>query len=745
MALYRRRISVVCGNFTVLCLSVLAVVLLGIPSLVSAAQPVPGNYSPVPPPHKERPRIASGVLAGIEPENANWEGIDDRIGRTLLTLDRAALIKELAKQPNSLAVSLAQLDVHMRAGNREAARKFLLQVCKNKHFTTVNNNDQDKPGSLFSYLIYKKEWELARQMILHCPLQNTNSSHTLIRYISQTQGDTAAEKILEWQARQGNDSWLSAWIEFRKSRGGSAQLLKKLETELRAAPDSYTAAHRYIRAVNADRRYTAGDEDVYTQRLAWLGDFCKPARALDSYNLGTDFLNANLPKTAAVFYERSLTLPLTQPELREMASGMQMMVPHLDLAFRRWTRQHLIRAYQAAGDTERARQHVEKLAQDEQASGILTAETARMAGAIPTRAGEDPVKTDLLHDEQADANSPEYWLARANYFAGRKEDAPARAAYEKAIALAPVATGIQGGKVPMTIRLRALFGYTNYLAPTDKEAAIQLLRTQLARQDQEDWERGEILRQLLHRYQEAQQAISPDDELLWTVITQKARWNYDEGRILSEMLVVEEPGKKIFAAPAAGKPLVLPKPAAPQHTPQQVAVVERAEKLSEGADPSRAEVLGEVCMQRGFPEKAIALFIQALPQEPDKYIQQDIRRKLFDLYINQGAPQSAEGYLPETTKEVAAAALLSDYASLAKAFAPTNSERAMYYWRKVNNIDATYIYPIGAMSRTSTVSDLRKFYQAQRISDPQSWVTHVVLEKLNQPIETANWSEYRPD
>jgi hypothetical protein len=206
-----------------------------------------------------------------------------------------------------------------------------------------------------------------------------------------------------------------------------------------------------------------------------------------------------------------------------------------------------------------------------------------------------------------------------------------------------------------------------------------------------------------------------DDPLFWGVLAATPRWESTEERCLSRMFEHAKPA-------------------------QQAQVIARAETLCENTDPSRARVLGELCLRRGADEPAARLLKDAVARLPVGKQRGSAEFALFRAYLNLGQGAEAEEELPAAMRQFLSRD--SHGAQLEKApewMAQTalllaragDEARAMGLWRRVANIDAAYLGPLPQLAQAGLREDLRRFYAEWQRADPASWVPAEALKQLS--------------
>jgi tetratricopeptide (TPR) repeat protein len=440
--------------------------------------------------------------------------------------------------------------------------------------------------------------------------------------------------------------------------------------------------------------------------VEWMGEACKPKLAAECYHLAWGLKGegpSHSYEAAIKLLKRSLSLELTEEDIRRFSASMAA-PPRVDmgLLLRAGTEELLAECYQKTGRADLAQPLVEKLAKLE--IDGMPLEMLRLAGQVQAETGQRVVEGMVMEREEPSADSPEYWLDRAEYFMGRKEDEGVREAFEKALALCSRERPEDSERgAPM--RLRGVNRYVWYLRREGAFGdAAGVLRSELGQAPAG----SELARRAMWLLSDMdgnrQYTIEPGDELLWSALASMAVWDRAEARVLSCM--VAKAGRE-----------------------GRDEVIGRAEGLCRGAHPSRAQQLGEVC-RRVAPERAVVLLRDAEARLEDEQERGWLSALLFDVYVELGWVEEAERQfavaLPRWALEGPA-----QLARVAQVAAEKGDDAgAMRLWRRVANMDGTYLEPLPKLEESGLRERLRGFYEEWRESDPESWIPEAALGLL---------------
>jgi tetratricopeptide (TPR) repeat protein len=284
---------------------------------------------------------------------------------------------------------------------------------------------------------------------------------------AKTVSPREADRWLKDREQDKNADWYYVRLRFRAQLGTEHELLAPLEKAIRDHPDDYDRLDKYLTAMDAMRQ-VKGEPS-----LEWLTPVLKPRLAVQGFLFASkQSLSDN---TRIALYEKSLVLPFTKQDAPYYAEFHRKYSAHRrreeDLTeknLRAWTKRSLMYLYQNNGQPQKAQQLLEQLGK-ENPDGFDdyagAGDIQRTSGARFFEAkilAEEPVeKAPEAPDSSADAvTSATYWLDRANYYIGRKEETRVREAFDKAIKLVP-SIGTDAETLP--IRGRIVAAYSAYL------------------------------------------------------------------------------------------------------------------------------------------------------------------------------------------------------------------------------------------------------------------------------------------
>ena len=660
--------------------------------------------------------ISPGPLLAAKSEPIDWWAIDKAVLQELATENLVSLAKSLGdkERPQDATELLRRFDIFIRAGHRPQAAVILedLRECSSQL-------QKDQLSPVLRFLIQREEWDLSRHFMECFPEVEHGWIYSLIE--NWAQADADPKEIDKWLADRtaANPSfWIKERVRFRARIGTEGELVEELASDVRAEPTSISKAILYIEATSNIGRPTD---------LNWLGDTCRPKLALDSYRLAGELMSRQANRGAVVLLQRSLHTPILAEDLAKVEpSQSPRSEEQIKTDLRRWTKTSLIRCYQKLGETKKAQQLIEELVEEGGKDGPPDPWLARMAGEIQGESGQRVIENTLREKEIEQVDSPKYWLARANYYVGRKEHGEAIKAFEKALELAPVAPP-RRGKAPADIRNTVLRTYWRFLAKNGHgKDAVQLLRRELELVAPDMSTASVAVSGLLDLDRDFDQPLDPDDPLIWSLLEKSKKWDYPVGRLLGRILqgVPTGMGSPFVRGVALGSVRATSKKLQPYCT--------RAEKLAVGADPSRAAALGSIMSRMGDPVRALPLLQDAIERLPEGSDRQSATFNLFEVYLDIGDHKAAEQIFPTARLLLTSGEIPDWLGRIALAAAQSGATAdAMRLWRRRSNLDLANLQGLEQLARAGMKESLRGFYQEIKEKDPDSWVPDRALELLN--------------
>jgi hypothetical protein len=330
--------------------------------------------------------------------------------------------------------------------------------------------------------------------------------------------------------------------------------------------------------------------------------------------------------------------------------------------------------------------------------------------------GARVLEQEIRGGETESGNSHEYWMARARYFAARKEEAETRDAFERALHI--VRTTIPERDYARHV----LQQYVEHLASTDAHAqAWRLLRRELS----SGWPKNDWMLDELAGLLRDQEELRFDSEWVWKELERRADW--EPATDLLEQLFESE------------------------RWDERDPVIRRALALMSEGD--RRRVLPVARALRGetnYEATTVALYKRALAESPGpvepylvKEVAAAVRTALYEQYSREIAQDDwrraertwAELFQHSTsTGSGTLTSIAPPYVQFAVAAARRDDRAdALRFWRAAANLDRTEgLAHLESFPLNRYRDELKEFYARMAERDPASWVPATALKKLSQ-------------
>src|SRR4030095_12491352 len=330
----------------------------------------------------------------------------------------------------------------------------------------------------------------------------------------------------------------------------------------------------------------------------------------------------------------------------------------------------------------------------------------QFAGRTQAATGARVIESAILEEQKKSENDPKYWLERAAYYNGRNEAAAAEEAYTKALAMtAPKPRPEHPGKGFQDLRSTVISNLDRFLMQHQREdEAVALLLKELkdAPPESVSAERAANLIAFEHR-----ERIAPGEDTYWRLLSHRPKWDHTEERLLWELLQRVD-------------------------SPRLDAYLTRAEKLSDGAHPSRNKVLGWVMNRMKFAARSIPPLQDAVARLADKEQRDSAQFTLFESYLDTGDWQHAEALFPETSRRLTGHEIPSWQGRIAVAAARAGAKTdALRIWKSAANVNPCFIGSLDDLASADLAAELRAFYVEFSKRLPSSVVPASALKILS--------------
>jgi hypothetical protein len=627
--------------------------------------------------------------------------IENKVEQLLLKRGIGEVASELAKnEATTTEALLVRLSVFGRAGWRARVRETLREIGQ----IYAGASDQTQ-----IYRVVRRAIEpddvAARKIFYERIAPDGDDGVIDFVYAWRTKGDV--RELEEWlAARAGiNDTWWYAWVELERVLGKSQEAAAALAQKIRENPSDFALVQKYLGVVSSRIAIQAGSifspinsDARYEQDIAWLADVVSTDTAYRAFNLAVILRKSN-PAAAVKLLEKSLSLPVTErdaPLLDARAafySGAQQKPKNPEKQLRVWTKKALVEIYLETNQAILAQPLVEELTATDM-SDVEPDNAYYNAGAVQSGTGMRVVEARILMDEKKGEDSPDYWLNRAAYYAGRGEKAAVWQTLQQALARFAYKPNDLPGSLP---RLRLLYDL-KWTGENDPEAATGILRNEFvkAKAANDLAYLYRLLWTLNDDYEELRTEFFVNTDLLAKVFGARERWGEEEGFVLGNAFDLEKWDAK-----------------------KRAAVWEQLTLLARRDVRNRAFTLANVMNEQGEYRRAIPILEECLRIAPVEsgadwpFDRKDVEEELFEALLNTNDWQGAEkiwlGGFRATGRELGQVAVAA-----AKSGKIADAVRV---WKLNANIDRRNLSGLEELAKTGAKMPLREFYAQMKQTD----------------------------
>lgn len=663
--------------------------------------------------------LANAAAAQITAHSERDKEIESRVEKLLEGRDVGELAKELAlKKTAGTGDLLIKLSVFARAGHRAQVSETLREI--GKIYPDAPNREQ-------ILLVVRRAIDtddLAARRIFYEHLAPEGDAHagTFIRAWREKGDAGELEKWLTARAEK-SDIWWELWFDLKKSRGAEQPILDALAQKIRENPSDYARVKKYLRLIAVPVWASVMEispvisYDRYEEDVAWLAETLKTDSPYEKFDLAVRLQN-KYPLIAARLLEESLSLAYTEKDARLMGEYLSLSGFHAkeienpEKAFRNWTRHALVKIYRATKQDLLAQPLVEALtadgAENTESYGGFAA-----AGAVQSATTARIVENRILTSEKLNENSPDYWISRAAYYAGRQDAAEVRKTYRRALEKFPYQPNDWQASSP---RLKILFFLCT--GQDENPETVALLRGELtrARKNADANYLYDLLNILDEEFDELYDEFFTNTDLLPKIMAAIPRWLYEEENVHGRnSFLIEQVMESEKWDPK-----------------KREAVLTELVKLARRDLPARAVTLVNSLQALDEDRKAIALLEESLKIAPvenkqDRYFEQEsLKDDLFDAYLAVGDWRKAEkmyaGGFRYAGNELAKIAVAA-----AQAGQITDAVRV---WKMNAGFDRRDFGMLYELAKTGAKAPLREFYKRMKETDALSEIPDKTLAIL---------------
>lgn len=399
--------------------------------------------------------------------------------------------------------------------------------------------------------------------------------------------------------------WTELRIQAFRNAGKIDDLLDALQADVQNAPDEPARTAALLAFLRTLLNVSTQPGVLENRDLTWIRD-CPPAHAVDLLTTAQFLIPSNVGEfeTAYDFLLKALETPLTQNEIER--EKMNCSAPSALISdesirnrFQAALRHELTEVCRAMNRPEETQKWMLEEKEWAEKSGGMN---YYHAGKIQAFTGQRVVEKEIREKEKVSENSPQYWEARAGYYAGRGKECEKE--LEEAL--------LRGLTFPDEGFLRRTFLQDLvrlWYSQGRKEEVQNLLREELRTAPKNAESRKGVIWILLDSTYKG--ILEPDFPEVWDWFAETDDWNY-----LGERLIW-----RIFQIAAENEPEKLE------------TYYARAEKLADR--PERAAYLGWVLNRMHEPERSLPLLrlgAQAKGDQVREYASFTLLESLIELH-----------------------------------------------------------------------------------------------------------------
>lgn len=623
-----------------------------------------------------------------EPAALDWYRLDEAVNAEIA---KTGLKQALRTEYGGTETErlMRSFDLATRLGDDKTALASITALRKCKQLPSEHDLSE-----MSNFLIGREQWRLAKAFLELFPEAHPGWGYVFVKHwLKESSSPVAHKEIDDWLAARSRSNpessyWLLERMRFHGERGTEKSFLEELAAEVKLRPADISPAMRYVEAAELARQRVD---------LSWLSDTFKPAQCFQQFQFG-EKLSSRWPAVAEKYLEMSLAHPFTPSDktqvealLRKMsAMPMMMMKTNAEQILRTWTKQCLANCYHRTNQDARAQKLLVELSK-ELPAGMPSYALTRQAGAIQIAVPDHPLEQMIKKAEPENTNSTDYWLGRASYYEGRKDDPSAVEAFEKALALTKVPLR---NETAVMMRRRAIDDYCHYLRRTKRSDKA----TALWWKEFEASDNPELKKRIVDSLWHADSSLLVyNDARLWTYLSQKKSWELLDQHILQSML----------SGPKADKEYVF----------------KRAEELSAEGDATRARVLGWIMTRNQQSKRAIPLLKRAASQLADPEAKKWVQFNLFEAYLDTGEWQTAEKHWTDARQQLTSGEIPGWLSRIAVAAAKAGArEDALRIWQRKDEFDRTLLSLLQDLCRFGMKEKLLDYYAKMEKQEPSSSV-----------------------
>jgi len=645
-----------------------------------------------------------GAVRAQEPagEDLDWWAVQRDIVAILFEQKTAIadLVAEMTASPSKTgADAMRKLSVLMRAGmNKEATEAVgeLKSLCPDLDNHQVIQVYHAACDDFLAWQVAQRVVEVFAASISEMTLENRLLAHFL-------ESGQSVDEIDRWLAGMpdGRDGfWIKQRLRFNNVHGRAEPLVQELTGRIKQDPQDLDSVVVFLDGLIYARHTGQENWD-----LSWMPETIQPQLATQTEKIASRLERLAQWEVSAAFYERAIDVPLTDEEVKDLALTYSVFVESVTMraAFAVQVREGLARCLLEMGRNDEAQKWMVEAADLRAEHGLGL--NALFAGQVQGASGQRVIEERIEEEEELREDDPGYWRQRAEYYRGRNEPEQEEQALRTGLALTTPQSGPEhASKAYVNMRHWLLRDYARFLERMDRTPeAVALLREEIEQAPADAPSTVGAANMLAFDFAKY---ITADDEVLWSWLAHRPKWEHSESRLLWRMLESAPQGDL--------DPYLL-----------------RAEELAKQADPTRACELGWIMNRMQRPERSIPLLEYAIENALDEKVKEDATFALFESYLDTGDWKQAEQIFTQARKRLTPTEVPDWYSRIALVAARAGAkDDAMRIWRAAANINPSDLRSLEPLAEAGLREELVAFYHDMADTWPSSETPQRALKML---------------
>ncbi len=654
--------------------------------------------------------------ASANKNELEWWQIEKSIAEQIADKGAVAAFKANMQIKNpSITDLFARMNLAVRTGHNTEARNAIFALHAIPASADIPTNALKEACN---FLIGKELWDLSKEFLEAFPQSYPGWGYEFIRHWAGPGEKSVDSKRIaeidnwlierekaslhfEQQAMPNkntrhsiyysdDDYWPLLRIRLREFTRTMPVLVAELSQAIHNHPDNPNTVRLYLEAARRGRLTEA--------QVAWLPEVLKDVSAYELYKLGQ--IDSGYPALSLRLLQKSMNSMFSSKDKKSIEnyfryemSAPTLQPPNYEQVLRTWTKQQMAQRYQTLGQSTMAQKLLVELSAEQKKSPLPSLALSQLAGQVQSQMPTKPLEKLIYKAEPDNKNNFNYWLGRAKYYTGRKDDGQVRDCYNKALTLVPLMPGADEAQCfNRSLVVSDLANYLRKYAQTTAEADHLL------------WREFEEHPMLAYRTRLINTTITSDgfrdrmvkatDERLWQHLMETKSWGYAEEHLLMYMF--------------SSVPIN-------ERTPFWI----KATKLA-GRDGSREGTLGWVMTRYEASQRAVPILKLACASLSGE---QKTRAQftLFEAYLHLNDWRNAESIWPQARQQLTLHELAPFFSQVALAAARAGDKKeAMRLWQQKDSIDCTALMHLDEMAKAGMKSELLQYYATVERGNPHA-------------------------